>query len=515
MTTAFRAVLAFTLLAGFYVLVGLILVAAIFIDVMLVVDFHANTVKFAVVLTLAAIALVRALIMVSRRRGGEEPGVAVGREHEPVLWQTVEELAQRVRTAPPDEIRLVAEVNAAVSEDTRWLGLRATRRRMFIGLPLLQTLTVDEMRAVLGHELGHYSGAHTRLGAPVYRGRVSLIATVQGLRNHPFVQRLFTWYAKLYLRVSQAVSRKQELEADQFAVAIGGRQAMAGALRKIHSTAAGWDLYVDNYLVLAGAGGSRPATVFGGFHELMSDPERQAELARLAERPEEVSPYDSHPSLAERLAAIEHLPEPQHVPDPRSALTLLMDANVAVQAVERTMWSPDALRELRPVPWEELVAHGMYAARNADALHDLATAGQQVMGAARPYLDAAFEAIARGRQAELEARLLEQGWNPSPTLLAGVLGQALEAVLIQLGQARWTLSWSGPARLLFDDGEEVALSEYAAQVAADPAAVAGLRRWLGDHGMRHDYVPLDAPGRPALTDPPAPGPAFDPSLRPA
>ncbi|SEF73504.1 Zn-dependent protease with chaperone function [Nonomuraea solani] len=493
MTTAFRAVLAFTLLAGFYVLVGLFLVAAIFFDVLLLVDFHANTVKFAIVLTLAAGALVRALVMVSRRRDGEQPGVPVGREHEPTLWQTVEDLAQRVRTAPPDEIRLVAEVNAAVSEDTRFLGMKATRRRMFIGLPLLQTLTVDELRAVLGHELGHYSGAHTRLGAPVYRGRVSLIATVQGLRNHPFIQRLFTWYAKLYLRISQAVSRKQELEADQFAVAIGGRQAMAGALRKIHSTSMGWDLYVSNYLSLAGVGGFRPAAVFGGFHALMSDPERQAELARLGEEPEEVSPYDSHPSLAERLAAIEHLPEPQHVPDPRSALTLLQDANLAVHAVERSMWSAEALTSLRPVSWEELVEQGMYAGRNADALHDLAMAGQQVMGASRPYLDAAFEAIARGRQAELEAKLLEQGWNASETLLAGVLGQALEAVLIQLGEAKWTLSWSGPSKLLFDDGEEVALSEYAAQVAADPAAVSGLRRWLGDHGMRHDYVPMLEP----------------------
>ncbi|AQZ65561.1 unnamed protein product [[Actinomadura] parvosata subsp. kistnae] len=490
--------LAFTLLAGFYVLVGLFLAAAVFFDVLLLVDFHASTIKIAIVLTLAAGALVRALLMVSRRRGGEQPGVPVGREHEPVLWQTVEELAQRVRTAPPDEIRLVAEVNAAVSEDTRFLGLKATRRRMFIGLPLLQTLTVDEMRAVLGHELGHYSGAHTRLGAPVYRGRVSLIATVQGLHNHPFIQRLFTWYAKLYLRVSQAVSRRQELEADQLAVAIGGRQAMAGALRKIHTTAAGWDLYVSNYLSLTGAGGARPAAVFGGFHALMSDPERQAELAKLGEEPEEVSPYDSHPSLADRLAAIEHLPEPQHVPDPRSALTLLVDPNVAVQAVEQSMWSPEALATLRPVSWEELISHGMYAGRNAEAVRDLAVAGQQVMGAARPYLDAAFEAIARGRQAELEAKLLEQGWNPSPTLLAGVLGQALEAVLIELGQAKWTLSWSGPARLLFDDGEEVALSEYAAQVAANPAAVAGLRQWLGDHGMRHDYVPLEQPSPAAL-----------------
>ncbi|MER6574574.1 M48 family metallopeptidase [Nonomuraea sp. NPDC001023] len=493
MTTAFRAVLAFSLLAGFYVLVGVILVAAVFFDVLLLVDFRVAALKVAIVLTLAAGALVRALFMVGRNQGGELPGVPVGREHEPALWQAVEDLARRVRTAPPDEIRLVPEVNAAVSEDTRFLGLRATRRRMFIGLPLLQTLTVDELRAVLGHELGHYSGAHTRLGAPVYRGRVSLIATVQGLGNHPIIQRLFAWYAKLYLRVSQAVSRRQELEADAFAVAIGGRQAMSGALRKIHDTSLGWDLYAGDYLSLTGVGGTRPASVFGGFHALMNDPGRQAEIARLGERPEEVSPYDSHPSLADRLAAIAVLPEPEHVPDPRPALTLLRDPDVAAEAVERSMWTPEALAGLRPVPWDELVAQGMYAGRNAEALHDLAVAGQRVMGATRPYLDAAFEAIARGRQAELAERLRELGWKPSETLLAGVLGQALEAVLIQLGEARWTLSWSGPARLLYDDGEEVALAEYAARVAGDPEAVAGLRQWLGDHGMRHDYVPAEEP----------------------
>ncbi|NUP80862.1 MAG: M48 family metalloprotease [Nonomuraea sp.] len=491
MTTAFRAVLAYSLLAGFYVLVGLVLGAAVFFDVLLIVDFHATALKVAIVLTLAAGALVRALFMAGRGSGGEQPGVPVGREHEPALWRTVEELAQRVRTAPPDEIRLVAEVNAAVSEDTRFLGLRATRRRMYIGLPLLQTLTVDEMRWVLGHELGHYSGAHTRLGAPVYRGRVSLIATVQGLGNHPFIQRVFSWYAKLYLRVSQAVSRRQELEADALGVSIGGRQAMANALHKIHNTALGWDLYVHDYLSLTGVGGVRPASVFGGFHALMRDPGRQAEIAGRAGEPQEVSPYDSHPGLAERLAAAEHLAEPQHVPDPRSALTLLRDPDVAVEAVERSMWTQEALTGLRPVPWEELVAQGMYAGRNAEALHDLAVAGQRVMGAARPYLDASFEAIARGRQAELEEQLRELGWRPSETLLAGVLGQALEAVLIRLGEARWTLSWSGPARLLFEDGEEVALSEYAAQVAGDPGAVAGLRQWLGDHGMRHDYVPVE------------------------
>ncbi|GAA3508241.1 Zn-dependent protease with chaperone function [Streptosporangium album] len=489
MTTALRATLAFALLAGFYVLVGLILAAAVFFDVSLFIDFHANALKIAGLLTLAAGALVRALWMVSRRKDGEQPGVAVSREHEPELWRTVEELARRVQTSPPDEIRLVAEVNAAVSEDTRLLGLRATGRRMYIGLPLLQILTVDEMRAVLGHELGHYSGAHTRLGAPVYRGRVALVAAVQGLGGHPLVQRLFSSYAKLYLRVSQAVSRRQELEADAFAVSIAGREAMAGALREIHIAALAWERFMEHYMALAGSGGNRPAEVLAGFRAMLSDPAGQAELARAGEQPEETSPYDSHPSLRERLAAIALLPEPEHAPDPRQATALLVDPAVAAGAVEHTVWSPEALAGLRPVSWEDLVAQGMYDMRNAEALHDLSVAGQRVMGAPVPYLDAAFEALAQGRHAALEAELRQLGWNPSDTLLANVLGQALEATLIQHGQARWTLSWSAPARLLFTDGEEVTVTRYAAKVAADPSEVPGMRAWLAGLGVAPDYTP--------------------------
>ncbi|MFI0418167.1 M48 family metalloprotease [Spongiactinospora sp. 9N601] len=489
MTTALRAALAFTLLAGFYALVGLIFAGAVFFDVYLFVDFHARGIQVAAVLTLAAIALARALWMVSRARPGEEPGVAVDQRQEPELWRVVTDLAQRVRTAPPDEIRLVAEVNAAVGEETRLLGLVATRRRMYIGLPLLQALTVDEMRAVLGHELGHYSGAHTRLGAPVYRGRVALGAAVGHLGRHPVLQRVFLAYAKLYMRVSQAVSRRQELEADRFAVTIAGREAMSGALRKVRFTALGWDLFMSGYVSMAGAAGSRPAQVMAGFSAMLAEPGRQAELASAAGEPETTSPYDSHPSLAERLAAIAALPDPGHVPDRRPATALLVDPAVAANAVEGTIWSPQALATLRPVPWEDMVAAAMYEMRNAEALHDLAVAGQRVMGTPLPYLDAAFEALARGQAAALTHELRQLGWNPSETLLGGVLGQALEAVLIQHGEARWRLSWSGPARLLYTDGEEVALSHYAAKVASDPSSIPGLREWLAEQGIAPGYTP--------------------------
>jgi Zn-dependent protease with chaperone function len=487
MVTAVRAALAFGLLAGFYLLVALVLAATALIDVLAVEHPSGGALKVGVVLTLAALALLRGLFLVNRRKSGAEPGVSVGRRDEPLLWQTVEELAQRVRTRPPDEIRLVPEVNAAVGEDTSWLGLRASRRRMYIGMPLLMTLAADEMRAVLGHELGHYSGAHTRLGAPVYRGRVAVLGAVAALGRHAFVQRLFYYYAKLFLRVSQAVSRDQELEADRFAVAISGREAAGNALRKVHGTAAAWDLYLERYVGLTGAAGARPADLFGGFHSLVAM--RQEEIAQAAGEPRETSPYDSHPSLAERLRAISLLPEPPHQRDPRpAAAALLRDPATAAGAVAQAFWTEEALR-LRPLPWAEMVAQGMYAAANEEAVRDLAVAGQRVVGSPQPYLDCGLEALARGQAGPLHDELVRLGWRPSPDLVAKVLARAVEGVLISHGRARWTLSWSSPAVLLDPAGNEVELDEYAAKVATGPAYVSGLRSWLAQAGIPPDYRP--------------------------
>jgi hypothetical protein len=84
---------------------------------------HAGGFKVAAFATLGALAMLRAVFVVGRRQDAEQPGIAVSPRDEPELWRTVTALAHQVRTRVPDEIRLVPDVNAAVSEDARLLGL--------------------------------------------------------------------------------------------------------------------------------------------------------------------------------------------------------------------------------------------------------------------------------------------------------------------------------------------------------------------------------------------------------
>ncbi|MFC5180873.1 M48 family metallopeptidase [Actinomadura harenae] len=490
MTTTLRAILALTLLAGFYLLVGLILAVAVAADALyLTHPSHLAALKGVIVLTVAALALLRALFMVGRKKDGDDAyGRIVSPQEEPELWQEVTALAGAVGTAPPDEIRLVPDVNAAVMEETSWLGLRARHRRMFIGLPLLGLLSRSELASVLGHELGHYSGSHTRLGQPTYRGRVALIRTVGGLGNHPFVQRLFVWYAKLYFRISEAVSRRQELEADEFAVKIAGRRAASEALTKVHIAGAAWGAYGSEYLPLIGPAKARPTELYGGLRHLLNGQrERFLNEANSAE----TSPYDSHPSLPDRLAAISRLPEsPVHV-DGRPAATVLRDPAGAERAIEADLWSDEA-RALPAVPWEELAARALYNGANAEAVSDLLVAAQRINGAPEPTLGGAFAAVAAGRIGELAAGLRDLGWQGNgddPALVENVLVRAVQGVLVETRRARWILSWEGPITLRDASGAEVEVKDAVSHVIANPAASGELRALLERYGVPAEHRP--------------------------
>src|SRR3954471_3137798 len=123
MITTFRAAVAVVLLAGFYVLVAAFTAGTAVLDFFAVKYGHAGGFKVAALATLGVLAMLRGVFVVGRSSADEQPGVAGGPPDEPELWRTVAELAAQVRTRVPDEIRLVPEVNAAVSENTRLLGL--------------------------------------------------------------------------------------------------------------------------------------------------------------------------------------------------------------------------------------------------------------------------------------------------------------------------------------------------------------------------------------------------------
>ena len=297
MAVAVRAFLSIVMLAGFYVLAFVQFVLGIALAVWVTsvtTGYIGAKVGVAVFLgTVWAVGYGTWKALRADRDG--PPGIPLTLHNAPLLWQAVYELSAAVGTRAPDEVHLVAEVNAAVSERTRLMGLIGGRRLLYVGMPLLQTFTVAQLRSVLAHELGHYSGRHTRFAGISYRGRLALERTIGHLSQANVAGWVFRGYARLFILVEHAVSRRQELEADLASVRVAGRYAAAGALQEVEVLDTAFDFYMSRFVLPGLEAGYVPEDLFGGF------------AAMLRARAEEISALRAGAAEASRCAGTEPL----------------------------------------------------------------------------------------------------------------------------------------------------------------------------------------------------------------
>ena len=322
-----RAVLAVVLLAGMYLLAVAAALAAVVATAWPTVQWidgqrglPASTLT---VLALGCVPVVfeiaRAMIM-ANDRVAEPDSVPLPRDEHPPLWDLIDELAARLDAPRPTEVRLVAEGNAMVVEHSRWLGLAPGARLLYLGLPLLAELSVDELRAVLCHELAHYAGRHTRLSMITYRGHRSLDELRRNLsrakRGRHFwwptswlvataIQWIIAGYALLYNWLTYALRRRQEFEADACAVEVVGARTTREAVQRVRTLNAGWYRFDTRLLRPARQVGLVPTRPIVAFQRVLAGSDEPVELPRpigLWQRPARY--FDSHPDAVQRLRAL-------------------------------------------------------------------------------------------------------------------------------------------------------------------------------------------------------------------
>ena len=128
----------------------------------------------------------------------------------------------------------------------------------------------------------------------------------------------FIWYAEMYMRLTQAQSRQHELDADLMAARIAGGTSMESALVTIDAAGLIYETYLNSEVAVPGRG-RVPATARGRVLEI---PARDTHAvgarrggARAGARQVLAEPYDSHPALNVRLAALHEAPH-RPAPDP-------------------------------------------------------------------------------------------------------------------------------------------------------------------------------------------------------
>jgi Zn-dependent protease with chaperone function len=232
-------------------------------------------------------------------------GITLGRGEGRGLFELVEGIRRAVGAPPIDSIVITGGFDASAATcRSRWQIRR--HRSLVLGLPALTTLSLDELRAVIAHELAHYASAHDAFAAWVYQTRRSWLELRNSLDRRlatpVYVYWLLYWYVPRLDRAAAEVSRRHELVADRVAAQIAGSRAAADALVAFEAGAhfadgSHWPQIQRCHETLAEP--PRP------FAQMLTWNARHVSLDVLQEiLVDHSGPDDTHPSMSERFARL-------------------------------------------------------------------------------------------------------------------------------------------------------------------------------------------------------------------
>lgn len=171
----------------------------------------------------------------------EEAGRVLKEEEAPELFALSREVAADMKTRPVEEIRLTPHVDMAVYERGKWrekVQDKATRV-LLIGAGILNEFKVDEFRAVLAHEYGHFSNRDTAGGSVAFRVRNDIhryafsLAINGQARWWNLAYQFLRLYDFIFRRISHGATRLQEILADRAAAELYGAMAFEKGLTHV------------------------------------------------------------------------------------------------------------------------------------------------------------------------------------------------------------------------------------------------------------------------------------------
>jgi Zn-dependent protease with chaperone function len=267
-------------------------------------------------------------------------GTRIHAAEAPKLFDELEALRRTIRAPRVHEVVLTQEFNASAAQIPR-LGIFGWHKQVLtLGIPLIAAVSREQLLAVIGHELGHFSKAHGRMGHWVYRIRHSWEKLYHNLGEEDSgigaaVNQFYRWFIPHFSLYSFALARLDEYEADADAVLATDATTAAGALTAIHVFGG----YVDQHYwprVWKRALEERepPQDAYAQLAEQVKRVPREALADWQREALERTSDLiDTHPCLAERLAAFR-----------AGEITLVPPAVNAGEALLGERW-PEVLRE--------------------------------------------------------------------------------------------------------------------------------------------------------------------------
>jgi Zn-dependent protease with chaperone function len=140
----------------------------------------------------------------------------IDRTEFPELFTLIDELSIKLKTPKIHHVVINYDHNAAIYQAPR-IGLFGWYQNyLLLGLPLLQSLTPEQFKATLSHELGHLAGNDSSFTGYIFRVR-QMWEQLTNDNNLFIFQWFFRWYEPLIKAYSFVSVRDREYAADALA----------------------------------------------------------------------------------------------------------------------------------------------------------------------------------------------------------------------------------------------------------------------------------------------------------
>ena len=185
--------------------------------------------------------------------------IEINKTDEPDLFHLIKEIVEGVKTSYPKKVYLSSDVNASVFYDSNfWSMFFPIKKNLVIGLGLVNTVTKEELKAILSHEFGHFSQRTMKVGSYVYN--VNQVIFNMLYENESYYTLINSWanvsgyfsifviiankinegiqwvLRKLYEVVNKSymgLSREMEFHADEIAASITGYEPLKNSLLRM------------------------------------------------------------------------------------------------------------------------------------------------------------------------------------------------------------------------------------------------------------------------------------------
>lgn len=237
-------------------------------------------------------------------------GIELDEMDHPDLHEVIRETGDLAGGVRFHRVILDPEMNASVVQNPRLGVLGWYRAYLVIGLPLMETVAMEEFKAVLAHEFAHMKGADGKTGAWLHRTRMTWEKVVAHMSAGPFcffLPRFFNWFWPRFNSRAFILSRFNELAADRISAEAVSPAALASGLQRL---AIQGERLVDEFwdpLERATLGaGPLPEDVMERMTTLLRTNPDATKAGKWLDRAlnKTTGAVDCHPGLADRLACL-------------------------------------------------------------------------------------------------------------------------------------------------------------------------------------------------------------------